>query len=92
MYFLTYSPPYAQNNQKNPQKIFSTKIFQKFPIFSKKVSQKMIFFMKKVKKLRKNFNEIRKFHFLTISLESYINVTVRKIKEGLNSAFQSFFL
>jgi hypothetical protein len=71
MYFLTYSPPYAQNNKKNPQKIFSTNIFQIFPIFSKKMSQKMIFLMKKVKNMRKNFIEIRKIRFLIISLESY---------------------
>jgi hypothetical protein len=71
MYFLTYSPPYAQTNQKNPQKNFSTNIFQNFPIFSKKMSQKMIFLLKKVKKMRKKPVEIRKIHFLTISLESY---------------------
>jgi hypothetical protein len=71
MYFLTYSPPYVQNSRKNPQKNFSTNIFLNFPIFSKKMSQKMIFLMKKVKKMRKKFIEIRKFHFLIISLESY---------------------
>jgi hypothetical protein len=71
MYFLTYSPPYAQNSKKNPQKNFPTIIFLNFPIFSKKMSQKLIFLMKKVKKMRKKFIEIRKFRFLKISLESY---------------------
>jgi hypothetical protein len=35
------------------------------------MSKKMIFLMKKVKKMRKKLVEIRKIHFLIISLESY---------------------
>lgn len=70
MYFLTYSPPYTQNSKKNPQKTFSQYFLEISNFFEKKMS-KNDFFDEKKSKNAKKLVEIRKFHFLIISLESY---------------------